>query len=181
MRGGRVVAFALLAVVAAVVAAGVVVLAVRALSDDGGTSDLQPGGSLAASLHAATPAEAPFDGLTEAQLAVGGRCLRTVIADSEAERIEGLRQRSDLGPYDAMLFSFPQPTEVGFTMSTVPVPLEIGFFSADGTRSSTRHMLPCPKAENECPVYRAVQPFEFAVETLGGKLPAGDLGGCSPS
>jgi uncharacterized membrane protein (UPF0127 family) len=181
MRGGRVVALALLAVVVAVMVAGAVVLAVRALSDDGSTGDGHTAGPLAASLHAATPAEAPFVGLTEAQLAVGGKCLRTVITDSESERVEGLRERSDLGPYDAMLFQFPGPTEVGFTMSTVPVPLEIGFFSADGTRTSTRHMLPCPKAENECPVYRADGPFEFAVETIGRKLPAGDLGGCSPS
>jgi uncharacterized membrane protein (UPF0127 family) len=176
-RTGRVVALALLAIVGA----GVVVLAVRAMSDDGGTSSVKPGGSLAASLRAATPAAAPFDGLTETRLAVGGKCLRTVIADSEPERVEGLRQRSDIGPYDAMLFVFEGPTDVGFTMSTVPVPLEIGFFSPDGTRTSQQHMLPCPKAENACPVYRAGQPFEFALETLNGKLPSGDLAGCSPS
>jgi uncharacterized membrane protein (UPF0127 family) len=176
VRAGRIVALAL----GAIVVAGVVVLAVRAISDDG-SSDVKPSGSLAASLKAATPAVAPFDGLTETNLAVGGRCLRTVIADSEPERVEGLRQRSDIGPYDAMLFVFPGPTDVGFTMSTVPVPLEIGFYSADGTRTSFQHMLPCPKAENECPVYRADQPFEFALETLNGKLPRGDLAGCSPT
>lgn len=178
MRAGRVVAVALLAIVAA----GMIVLAVRALSDDGDTTgtgaEAQPTGSLAESLRAVTPATSPFEGLTQTNLSIGGKCLRTVIADSEAERVEGLRQRSDLGPYDAMLFQFPGPTQVGFTMSTVPVALEIGFYSADGTRTSSRHMLPCPKAEDECPVYRADAPFEFAVETLGGKLPKGDLAGC---
>lgn len=177
MRAGRVVALVLLALVAA----GVIVLAVRAVSDDGGTSGAQPSGTLAASLRAAKPAAAPFAGLTETDLSVGGRCLRTVIADSEAERVEGLRQRSDIGPYDAMLFVFDAPVDVGFTMSTVPVPLEIGFYSADGTRTSARHMLPCPKAEDQCPVYRADQPFELALETLNGKLPAGDLAGCGPT
>jgi len=177
LRAGRIVALVLLACVAA----GIVFLAARALSDGGDTTGVKAGGALAASLHAATPAADPFGGLTEAHLSVGGKCLRTVITDSESERVAGLRQRSDLGPYDAMLFQFPGPTDVGFTMSTVPVALEIGFFSADGTRTSTRHMLPCPKAENECPVYRADGRFEFAVETLGGKLPTGDLGGCSPS
>jgi uncharacterized membrane protein (UPF0127 family) len=176
VRAGRIVALALLGLVVA----GVVVLAVRAMSDDDGAAE-KPSGTLAASLRAATPAQAPFDGLTEANLSVGGKCVRVVIADSEAERVEGLRQRSDLGPYDAMLFVFEGPVDVGFTMSTVPVPLEIGFYSADGTRTSARHMRPCAKAENECPVYRAAQPFEFALETLGGKLPAGDLGGCTAS
>lgn len=177
MRAGRVVALALLAVVAA----GVVVLAVRALSDDGATPDERTSGPLAASLGAARPAAAPFTGLTETHLSVGGHCLRTVIADSDPERVLGLRQRSDIGPYDAMLFVFPGPVDVGFTMSTVPVPLEIGFYSADGTRTSSQHMVPCPKAEIECPVYRAGQPFEFALETLNGKLPQGDLAGCSPT
>lgn len=174
MRAGRVVAIAVLALIAA----GVVVLAARALTDDGDTNDLKPGGSLTASLRAATPAGAPFEGLTETSLSIGGDCLRTVIADSEPERVEGLRQRSDLGPYDAMLFQFPGPTQAGFTMSTVPVALDIGFYAADGTRTSFRHMLPCPKAENECPVYRADGPFELAVETLGGKLPPGNLRPC---
>lgn len=172
MRAGRVVALALLAIVAA----GVVVLAVRALTAD--DTDTGPSGSLGATLAATKPAVAPFAGLTETHLSIGGKCLHTVIADTEAERVEGLRQRSDIGPYDAMLFQFPEPTQVGFTMSTVPVALDIGFYSADGTRTSSRHMLPCPKAENECPVYRADAPFEFAVETLGGKLPAGNLGAC---
>lgn len=178
MRAGRVVALALLAIVAA----GVVVLAVRALADDGDANGdstaTRPAGSLAASLLAAKPAVAPFEGLTEADVSIGGKCLRTVIADSQAERVEGLRGRSDLGPYDAMLFQFPTPVQVGFTMSTVPVDLDIGFYSPDGTRTSFRHMLPCPKAENECPVYQADGPFSLAVETLGGRLPAGDLAGC---
>jgi uncharacterized membrane protein (UPF0127 family) len=176
VRAGRVVALALLVLVVA----GVVVLAVRAMSDGGDTA-VKPSGTLAASLRAAKPAEPPFDGLTETNVSVGGKCLRTVIADSQAERVEGLRQRSDIGPYDAMLFVFDGPVDVGFTMSTVPVPLEIGFYSADGTRTSARHMLPCPKAENQCPVYRAGEPFQFALETLGGKLPRGDLAGCSPT
>ncbi|MFN8027541.1 MAG: DUF192 domain-containing protein [Acidimicrobiia bacterium] len=176
MRAGRVVAL----VLAALVVAGVAVLAVRAISDDD-PSGAKPSGTLAASLAAAQPAVDPFTGLTETQIAVGDTCLRTVIADSLQERVEGLRQRSDIGPYDAMLFAFGNTVDVGFTMSTVPVPLEIGFYSADGTRTSSQHMLPCPKAENECPVYRASEPFAFALETLNRKLPKGDLGGCTPS
>ena len=36
-------------------------------------------------------------------------------------------------------------------------------------------------AENECPVYRADGAFEYAVETLKGKLPTGPVTACSPS
>jgi uncharacterized membrane protein (UPF0127 family) len=166
---------ALLVVAGLVVLVGVVVLAVRALGHDDAAA---PSGDLASALAAATPASAPFDGLTATHLSVGGHCLRTVIADSTSERVEGLRRRSDLGPYDAMLFVFPGPTETAFTMSTVPVPLEIGFYGGEGVRSSARHMKPCPGSEAACPVYRADVPFTYALETLSGQLPTGDLASC---
>jgi uncharacterized membrane protein (UPF0127 family) len=169
----------LLVVVGLVALVGVVVLAVRALASDDDPTDQAATADLTAALAAARPATAPFAGLTATRLSVGGSCLRTVVADDAAERVEGLRQRSDLGPYDAMLFVFPGPTDVGFTMSTVPVALEIGFYSADGTRTSARHMTPCPEAEARCPVYRADHPFTHALETLGDDLPTGDLSSCA--
>ncbi len=92
----------------------------------------------------------------------------------------GLRDHTDLGPYDGMLFVFQGPSESAFTMSGVTVPLEIGFFGSDGSRNSTRLMKPCPKAEAECPVYRADGPYAYAIETLRGQLPAGPVTACSP-
>ena len=100
------------------------------------------------------------------------------MADDEPERVKGLRQRRDLGPYDGMLFVFDAPTQTTFTMSTVPVPLEIGFYGTDGAPVSQRHMLPCPNAEADCPSYSAGAGFTLALETLGGKLPSGALSGC---
>lgn len=127
----------------------------------------------------AKPASAPFVGLTETQVAVGGRCLRVVVADDDAERVQGLRRRRNLGAYDGMLFVFDSPTESPFTMSTVLVPLEIGFYSADGSPVSRRHMKPCPGADAECPDYEAGAPFTDALETLSGELPSGALSACN--
>ena len=169
---------ALLAVAGLVVLAGVVVLAVRALGDDDAPVPA-PSRDLASALAAATPAAAPFEELTATQLSVGGHCLRTVIADSTDERVAGLRRRSDLGPYDAMLFVFPGPTETAFTMSTVPVPLEIGFYDGVGVRTAARHMKPCPGSEAACPVYGSDGPFTYALETLSGELPGGNLSSCA--
>jgi uncharacterized membrane protein (UPF0127 family) len=135
--------------------------------------------TLAGVLRAARPAGTPFVGLTETNLGVGGRCLKVVVADTLSERVAGLRERSDLGGYDGMLFVFDGPTDVGFTMSTVPVPLEIGFYDGAGDPVSERHMVPCPDVEARCPAYRASGPFSYAVETPGGSLPSGALGGCS--
>jgi uncharacterized membrane protein (UPF0127 family) len=169
---------ALLVVAGLLVLVGVAVLAVRALGADD-PSPTAPTGDLASALAATTPATAPFDGLTATQLSVGGRCLRTLIADSTDERVAGLRRRSDLGPYDAMLFVFPGPSETAFTMSTVPVPLEIGFYDGDGARSSARHMKPCRGSEATCPVYRSDGPFTYALETLQDQLPGGNLASCT--
>jgi uncharacterized membrane protein (UPF0127 family) len=139
---------------------------------------------LTAVLSRSVPAVAPFEGLSEVKAAIGyDRCLRLVVADSEQERVAGLRDHtSDLGPYDGMLFVFQGPTESRFTMSDVNDPLDIAFFEQDGARNSTRVMKPCPeKAENQCPAYAADGPYVFAVETKKGELPSGPITACSPS
>lgn len=139
---------------------------------------------LTAILPQAVPAQAPFEGLSEVKAAIGyDRCLRLVVADSEDERVAGLRDHTrDLGPYDGMLFVFQGPTDTRFTMSGVDDPLDIAFFDQNGARNSTRAMKPCPdKAETECPVYAAGAQYEFAVETKKGELPSGPITACSPS
>jgi uncharacterized membrane protein (UPF0127 family) len=137
-------------------------------------------GAPARALRLATrPAVAPFGGLTETRLGVGARCLRVVVADDDAERTEGLRQRASLGAYDGMLFVFDEARDYRFTMSTVPVPLDIGFYRADGSPVARRHMTPCPRSERDCPTYGAGAPFAYALETLAQKLPGGALSSCS--
>jgi uncharacterized membrane protein (UPF0127 family) len=173
----RVLVVALAGVAVALVAVGIVKLA----GDDstGGSSGSGSSRSLTAALAAATPADSPFPDLTAARIAVGGRCIRVVIADTLGERVEGLRQRSDVGDYDGMLFVFDGATDTAFTMSTVPVPLDIGFYDAAGKLVSDQRMVPCAKAEDQCPVYRADGPFVYALETVKGELPAGSLSGCA--
>jgi len=169
----RWIAVALVAVAAVALSIGIIKLVSGSSSS---TDESSSARALRQIVRTATPAVDPFVGLTEtSDLAVGGLCRHVVIADSEAERVEGLRQRSDIGSYDGMLFVFAAPTTVGFTMSTVPVGLDIGFYRADGTLVSTTKMAPCAKAENQCPIYQADGPFSYALETLSGKLPGGSL------
>jgi len=153
-------------------------ISVVALINSGSDQETTPAST--ARLHFTTRfASAPFAGATETRLAIDGRCKRLVVADDEAERVQGLRERDTLGAYDGMLFVFPQPTEVPFTMSTVPVPLDIGFYRANGAPVSRRRMTPCARADAQCPAYRAEGPFVYAVETLRGGLPSGALTPCS--
>lgn len=137
----------------------------------------RPGRSIGGAVRAARPARAPFKGLTATTVHLGGRSLTVVVAKTERQRQEGLRRRSDLGAYTGMLFVFDGDTQVGFTMSTVPVALEIGFYGRDGRQVDQLHMLPCARSAAECPVYEAARPFRYAVETLTGGLPPGSLTG----
>jgi uncharacterized membrane protein (UPF0127 family) len=166
---------ALALLVAGAIGIGVAVV----IAINGGSDHSSTPGSTARLRFTTRPAVAPFAGATETRLALGGRCLRLVVADDEAERVQGLRQRDNLGPYDGMLFVFPQPTQVAFTMSTVPVPLDIGFYRANGEPVSRLLMTPCPRADAQCPAYRAEGPFVYAVETLRGGLPSGALTACT--
>lgn len=169
-----------LLVVGAIALAVVVVKVLDAVGDPAPHAGGLP---LSAILPRQVPAQAPFEGLGELHVAIGyDHCLRLAVADSVEERVAGLRDRTQLGPYDGMLFVFQGPTDVGFTMSGVTVPLDIGFYAGDGARDSSRLMKPCPdKAESECPIYRAEGPYVYAVETLKGKLPSGPVTACSPS
>jgi uncharacterized membrane protein (UPF0127 family) len=133
--------------------------------------------SIKAAVRAATPTKAPFPGLTATVVHVGGRALHVVIAKTESQRELGLRRRSNLGPYDGMLFVFDGTTQVGFTMSTVPVSLDIGFYASNGRVVDQQRMLPCTRAESDCPVYQARGSFRYTLETLPGILPTGTLSG----
>jgi uncharacterized membrane protein (UPF0127 family) len=168
------------AVVAAVLVALAVALvggSIFLLRRDDGTN--APGGLLAPVLAGASPATAPFAGLTEVRLDVGGDCRRVVVADSIDERATGLMRRSELGPYAGMLFVFDGPTSSFFTMSDVPVPLDIGWYDVEGRPVDRTLMQPCPqRSPAECPVYQSKGPYRYALETLGGDLPSGAIGAC---
>jgi len=178
MSNRRALTIALLTIGAIALAVGVV-----KVLDAVGDPDPNAGGlPLTAILNRATPAQAPFVGLGELKVAIGhDRCLRVAVADSQAERVAGLRDHTDLSPYDGMLFVFQGPSSAAFTMAGVTDPLDIAFFDGDGARNSTRAMKACPvKAENDCPIYRADGPYVYAVETRKGELPAGPITACSP-
>jgi uncharacterized membrane protein (UPF0127 family) len=184
---GRPAALRVGAAVFAVLAVALLVVGIVRLSDGGsgggsmssstGASAASRRSGLEAAVRAATPAGVPFRGLTRTRIAAGTRTLDVVVADSESERETGLRRRSDVGPYGGMLFVFPGPTTTAFTMSTVPVSLDIGFYDATGAVVDRLVMRPCTGTDQTCPVYRAKRAFSYALETVTGGLPRGPLGG----
>jgi uncharacterized membrane protein (UPF0127 family) len=137
-----------------------------------------PAPFLARALAGAEPAVTPFTGLTELELMVGDDCLRLVVADMVQERTVGLRSRSELGPYDGMLFAWETEATSSFTMRGVPVPLDIGWYDESGAPVDRAELEPCPADADDCPSYSSRGPYRFALETLGGELPGGALSAC---
>jgi uncharacterized membrane protein (UPF0127 family) len=134
-----------------------------------------PGARIAEAVATADAAREPFPFLTQTRVKVGGEPLRVVVADSPGERSEGMRRRETMGRYDGMLFAYLEPVTFSFTMSTVPVALDIGFYDAHGRLVTKLRMEPCAGSDQECPSYRADDEFRYALETLAGDLPRGRL------
>jgi uncharacterized membrane protein (UPF0127 family) len=161
---------AIAAVVAVVSAVVIVVMVVRGLDDDGRAP--APLGLERA------PAVAPFVGYEEVGAAVDGSCVRLVLADTPAERTDGLRGVDDLGPYAGMLFVEDGDSTGAFTMAGVDRPLAVTWFAGDGSRLDWARMAACPdRGEADCPVYRSDRAYRYALETPGSS-PAGAIAPC---
>jgi uncharacterized membrane protein (UPF0127 family) len=127
-----------------------------------------------------TKAVAPFEGLTQARVQLDDKCLRVAVADTLAERNQGLRNVRDLSPYDGMLFVFGADSDARFTMAGTPLTLDIGWYAADGSPVDRTTMKPCLYGDDAtCPVYESKTKYRYALETAGGHLGGGALHGCS--
>ena len=165
--------------IAIVVVFLVALSAVVMRSSVGGQSKAEAGTGVAEALDGATAARAPFAGLTEVQLALGDRCLKVAIADENNERIQGLRDVTDLGGYDGMLFVYGSDTDARFTMAGTPLPLDITWYAADGRPVSSTSMRPCVDGSDAtCPVYASAAKYRYALETAAGHGGSGAIGAC---
>jgi len=128
----------------------------------------------------ATRAGAPFGEFDEGRVALGSRCLRVLLATSEHQRVQGLRNITSLGPYDGMLFAFPSDTNARFTMANTPLPLDIIWFAADGSPVDTARMTPCPNGTDAtCPTYAAKHRYRYGLERVAPSSGGGRLGPCA--
>jgi uncharacterized membrane protein (UPF0127 family) len=123
----------------------------------------------------------------EKKIGVGAGCLRVQVADTAEKRSHGLRERTDMGGFDGMVFEFPDVvpgpgmidhTKLRFTMSGVKFPLTIGFYDESGLRVDAVDMETCSGTDSTCPSYGSKGDFRTAIETPKGKLPDGPLVAC---
>lgn len=100
---------------------------------------------------------------------VDGAELVVAWADTPDERARGLMEVRDLGDLDGMLFDLGEERRSSFTMRNTLIPLDIAFFSADGTGRGVLEMVPC---ESEfCPSYEIDDPARYALEVPAGSVP----------
>jgi uncharacterized membrane protein (UPF0127 family) len=78
-----------------------------------------------------------------------------------------------------MVFVFDEDTNGSFTMAGVTQPLEITWFTADGTRVDGAQLDPCPEGtQDECPVYAPDGKYRIALEQPGGSPSVGQPTAC---
>ncbi len=161
------------AVVAVGALVGMVALLIRIRSDESGVGHLR--------FASTATARAPFEQFDEARVAVGGRCLRVLVASDPGQRVQGLRGVRSLAPYAGMLFVNPSDTSARFTMADTLLPLDIVWFSAAGAVVDRAEMQPCPEGSDAgCPEYASRAPYRYALETPGGSAAgSGALGACA--
>jgi uncharacterized membrane protein (UPF0127 family) len=140
------------------------------------------GGGKGGGLHIVSsgPAGSPFAAFGETRLKLGDRCLRVLVAQTEGQRVQGLRDVRSLAPYDGMIFVYARDTNVRFTMANTPLPLDITFFDADGKPVDHTQMTPCPTGDDStCPVYGSRPRFRYALERSAPASGGGALGTCA--
>jgi uncharacterized membrane protein (UPF0127 family) len=161
------------AVVAVCALIGLIVLVAHARDSENGTGQLH--------FASTQPAAAPFDAFSEARVAVGGKCLRVLVASTPGQRTQGLRGVTSLDPFAGMLFVNAVDTTARYTMAGTPMPLAITFFDADGRPVDSTMMTPCPQGTDAtCPEYASSKRYRFALERPASSASAaGNLGPCA--
>lgn len=95
---------------------------------------------------------------------VGQVVVRMQLAVRPAEMQRGLMERRNLGADDGMIFVYERPQQMSFWMHNTPTPLDIGFFTRDGTLQEVYPLHPF----DETSVASRSSELQFALEVNQG-------------
>lgn len=109
------------------------------------------------------------------EIALGETRHWVAVADTEAERGQGLMGVDDVGDFLGMLFVWEEEINTGFFMKDTRMPLDLYFYDANGELVDQVSLVPC--SEEPCPVYVSDARFQWVLETPAGNLspPLGPL------
>ncbi len=110
----------------------------------------------------------PPEGFDEMGLPLGDTVWAVALAETPDQRRQGLMGVESLPERSGMLFVFPEDTVAQFWMKDTLIPLDIAFFTAEGSLVDVQTMTPC--REDPCPRYSAGAPYRYALEAAAGAL-----------
>lgn len=96
-------------------------------------------------------------------LRLGAHSLQVEVADTDAERQQGLMHREGLAPDHGMVFVYPDERERGFWMKNTRIPLSIAFVDRQGRVVHLADMQPLDERTTH-----SVYPAMYAVEVDQG-------------
>lgn len=91
-----------------------------------------------------------------------------LLAETGAQRSQGLMEVTDLGGYAGMLFVDDVEKDQSFWMKNTVMPLSIAWFDDEGQFVSVTDMDPCEA--DPCPSYPSEGPARFSLEVPQGEL-----------
>jgi uncharacterized membrane protein (UPF0127 family) len=111
---------------------------------------------------------AVLEGFETAEIEVGGRVLTVAVAETSAQRSQGLREVETLPPgIEGMLFVFGEARTATFGMRDTLIPLDIWWFDGDGRLLGSAEMSPC--VAEPCAGYGSPGEVAWALETPAGE------------
>lgn len=113
---------------------------------------------------ACQPNDQPAGAETRFAIALGEQVVSVQLALGSRESARGLMGRTYLDEDEGMLFVFAQPRQQSFWMKNTPLPLDIGFFCAEGILREVRQMVPF----DETAVVSSRDDIQFALEMNRG-------------
>jgi uncharacterized membrane protein (UPF0127 family) len=108
--------------------------------------------------HAQTPQKFPVT-----QLTAGMHLIHAEVAQTEAERQQGLMFRENMQTNEGMIFLFGQPAGICMWMKNTLIPLSVAFLDQDGTIINIEDMK--PKTLNS---HCSIKPATYALEMNAG-------------
>ena len=114
---------------------------------------------------------APKTGADFFEIKVGKRPVLMQLALLQSEMQRGLMGRLELAPDSGMLFVYLKPQRMSFWMRNTPLPLDIGFFDAEGKLREIYQLHPF----DETPVATRSHKLQFALEMNQGWFKANNI------
>jgi len=115
--------------------------------------------SVSFSSLAEIPGEAKKFDFKQAKVEINGQKLNVELADNWELRAQGLQFRTELCDDCGMLFRFDRTRKISMWMKNTLIPLDVAFFTKDGTIIDIRQMQPLDltSVPSSKPVYYALE------------------------